>query len=201
MHPASVCAVPKRLRILLVEDSLEDAELLLHELKSGGYEVVAVRVETPAAMHSALQTDTWDIVISDYSMPTFSAPEALKMLRESGRDLPFIIVSGTIGEEAAVESLRAGACDFLVKGRLARLIPAIERERREGAVRRERAREHHALEEQLRHSQKMEAVGQLAGGVAHDFNNMLTAILGYARLLTEQIGPGKPIGQDLQQIV
>ena len=135
------------------------------------------------------------------SLPRFSAPEALMVLRETGRDLPFIIVSGTIGEETAVESLKAGACDFLVKGRLARLLPAIERERREIELRREHAREREALEEQLRHAQKIEAIGQLAGGIAHDFNNMLTAILGYAELLTEQIGPDKPIGADLQEIV
>jgi signal transduction histidine kinase len=193
--------VQKRLRLLLVEDSLADAELLLHELNSGGYQVEATRVETAEAMSAALQSDSWDVVISDYSMPTFSAPDALRVLRQTGRDLPFIIVSGTIGEETAVASLKAGACDFLVKGRLARLIPAIERERREAELRRERARAHEALEEQLRHAQKMEAIGQLAGGVAHDFNNMLTAILGYAELLTEQIGPDKPIGQDLREIV
>ena len=201
MPPASGQAAPKRLRILVVEDSPADAALLLHEIKSNGYEVVATRVETADAMRSALQSDTWDVVISDYSLPSFSAPDALKLLRETGRDLPFIIVSGTIGEETAVESLKAGACDFLVKGRLARLIPAIERERREVEVRRDRARERQALEEQLRHAQKMEAIGQLAGGIAHDFNNMLTAILGYAELLTEQIGPDKPIGLDLQEIV
>jgi two-component system, cell cycle sensor histidine kinase and response regulator CckA len=201
MSPASGQALPKRLRVLVVEDTPADAELLIHEIRSGGYEVAATRVETAEAMRSALQSDTWDVVISDYSLPSFSAPDALRLLRETGRDLPFIIVSGTIGEETAVESLKAGACDFLVKGRLARLIPAIERERREGELRRERARERQALEEQLRHAQKMEAIGQLAGGIAHDFNNMLTAILGYAELLTEQIGPDKPIGHDLQEIV
>jgi signal transduction histidine kinase len=185
----------------MVEDSVADAELLLRELKRSDYEIVATRVETAEAMRAALRSNAWDLVISDYSLPTFSAPEALTVLREEDRDLPFIIVSGTIGEETAVESLKAGACDFLVKGRLARLIPAIERERREAELRRQRARERQALEDQLRHAQKMEAIGQLAGGVAHDFNNMLTAILGYAELLTEQIGPEKPIGQDLREIV
>src|SRR6266850_6181932 len=98
MPPASSPAEFKRLRILLVEDSPADAELLLHELERGDYEVVATRVETADAMQSALESDSWDVVISDYSMPTFSAPDALKVLRQTGRDLPFIIVSGTIGE-------------------------------------------------------------------------------------------------------
>ena len=145
MPPASGPAEPKRVRILVIEDSPADAELLIRELKSGGYEVAATRVETADAMRLALQTETWDVVISDYSLPRFSAPEALMVLRDTGRDLPFIIVSGTIGEEAAVESLRAGACDFLIKGRLARLIPAIERERREIELQRERTREREAL--------------------------------------------------------
>jgi len=193
--------VAKSIRVLIVEDSAADAELLLHELSKGDYNVIARRVDTADAMGAALASDPWDIVISDYSMPAFSAPDALRVLAGTGLDVPFIIVSGTIGEETAVASLKAGASDFLVKGRLARLIPAIERERREVDLRRERARVHAALQEELRQAQKLEAIGQLAGSVAHDFNNMLTAILGYAELLTEQIGPDKPIGRDLQEIV
>src|SRR3954463_13738610 len=116
------------LRALIVEDSEVDAELLLAELRRAGYDVTFERVETAAAMTTGLAHGPWDLVLSDYSLPTFSGPAALEVLKASGLDLPFIIISGTIGEETAVSALKSGANDFLVKGRLARLAPAIERE-------------------------------------------------------------------------
>lgn len=124
------------LRILFVEDSDNDTQLMLRELRRGGYDVEHERVETRPAMQAALTQHTWDIILCDYSLPHFSAMDALMTLQESGLDLPFIVVSGTIGEESAVEILKAGAHDFMVKGRLSRLIPAIERELRDAAIRR-----------------------------------------------------------------
>jgi DNA-binding NtrC family response regulator len=115
----------KPLSALIVEDNEQDATLLVRELRRGGYDLSFDRVETPDAMCAALDKRTWDIVLSDYSMPRFSAPAALALVRERNLDLPFIIISGTIGEDTAVESLRAGAHDFIVKGSLARLLPAI----------------------------------------------------------------------------
>jgi hypothetical protein len=132
---------------LIVEDSEDDAAMLLEELGRGGFEVVHVRVETAEAMRAALAEHTWDVVLSDYSMPAFSGINALKLLQETGIDIPLIIASGTIGEETAVEALKAGASDFLVKDRLARLIPAIERERREAEGRRARRAVEKALSE------------------------------------------------------
>src|SRR5574341_130448 len=128
----------KLLRILLVEDSEDDALLLLRELKRGGYEPRYERVETPDAMREALANREWDIVISDYVLPSFSGLAALEVLNESGLDLPFIIVSGNIGEDIAVGAMRAGAHDYIIKGNLARLVPAVERELRDAVVRRER---------------------------------------------------------------
>ncbi len=140
----------KPLRALIVEDNPDDAELLLRELRRGGYEVVSEQVETPHDMSAALEQRGWDVVISDYSMPRFSAPHALDVLKEKGLDIPFIIVSGTIGEETAVDAMKAGAQDYMVKGKLARLVPALERELRESHVRRER----HLAEEALHESEE-----------------------------------------------
>lgn len=126
------------LRILIIEDSEDDARLLLREIQRGGYEVESERVETAEAMQNALTRQQWDLIICDFSLPRFSAPKALALLKQSGIDLPFIIVSGTIGEESAVNALKAGAHDFIIKGNFARLLPAIERELKEAKIRRER---------------------------------------------------------------
>jgi PAS domain S-box-containing protein len=135
------------LHVLIVEDSEDDTLLLVRALRRDGYDPTFERVETPATMSAALDQQTWDLIISDYTMPHFSAPAALTLLKESGLDLPFIIVSGAIGEETAVEAMKAGAHDYIQKGNLARLIPAIERELRDAQVRRERKQAEEALRE------------------------------------------------------
>jgi DNA-binding NtrC family response regulator len=112
-------ASPRPLRVLIVEDSENDALLLLRELRRGGYEPHYERVETAEAMEKALAASEWDVIISDYRMPRFSALEALKVFKKSGSDAPFIVVSGQVGEEAAVEVMKGGASDFLTKGNVA----------------------------------------------------------------------------------
>lgn len=135
------------LKILLVEDSENDAELLLHAIVRAGYKPSARRVETASQMEEALSQDSWDMIISDYVLPQFSGLEALKVLQRKGLDVPFIIVSGKIGEEVAIEALKAGAHDYLLKDRLTRLGPAIERELREGGLRRQRREADRSLRE------------------------------------------------------
>ncbi len=312
------------LSVLLVEDSEADSALVLHELKNCGYLVSSERVCTADELSAALRRKPWDLVISDYSMPGFDGPSALGILKASGIDIPFILVSGTIGEEMAVTAMRAGAADYLLKGNLARLGSAVDRELREArdrAARRaaedalaqnevsfrqmaenveqvfwlidvktgktlymspschrilgissantaapvdwrdavhahdaERVREAKAkhrpdrsfdltyrlvlpdssvrwvrerafpvrdasgaiyrivgtaenvterklLEEQLRQSQKMEAMGQLAGGVAHDFNNLLCIIQGYASSCQSTSDVPAEVREDIKEIL
>jgi two-component system, cell cycle sensor histidine kinase and response regulator CckA len=307
------------LRALLVEDSESDADLLLIALRRSGYQVTHERVQTGPTLRKALE-QSWDVVLSDYAMPGFDGLDALRISKELAPDVPFIIISGTLGEEAAVAALQSGADDFLLKGKLSRLGNAIERAAREqesalarrvaeAALRESEARyrriiettsegvwvldragatvfvnrrlsallgysagelsgqplldfvhessrnavrdcvtarEHGALsqveallvcsdgkelwvlldaapilenesyagalvmvmdiglrkrlEEQLRQAQKMEAVGNLAGGVAHDFNNLLSVILGYAQIVIADLKPGDPIKADLEEL-
>src|SRR2546426_8505280 len=136
----------KPLRILIVEDSEEDTELLLQELRRGAYEPAFERVDTPATMSAALDQQNWDLVVADFSMPQFNALAALELLNKKGLDLPFIIVSGTIGEEIAVSAMKNGARDYIMKGNLRRLVPAVRRELSEVVQRQERKR----AEEELR---------------------------------------------------
>jgi len=136
------------LRVLIIEDSEDDAALLERELRRGGYEPVAKRVETAEAMSAELKRQDWDIIISDYVLPRFSGLKALNVLKEAGLDLPFIVISGKIGEDTAVEAMRAGAHDYIMKERLTRLIPAIQRELKEALVRRERKLAEEALRRQ-----------------------------------------------------
>src|SRR5918994_3703251 len=145
------------LRVLIVEDFEGDALLLLRELRRGGYEPEYVRVDTAEAMEAALEEREWDLVVADHSMPAFSSQAALELLRGKGfEDLPFIIVSGQIGEQVAVEAMKAGAQDYLMKENLTRLNTAIERELREAESRRERIAERKQAERALREIREAE---------------------------------------------
>src|SRR5258706_10851451 len=126
------------LRVLLVEDSEADAELLARELKRAGYDVTWERVQSAGRLQTALDHGPWDIIVGDNSMPGFSGTEALAQLRSRGLDIPFIFVSGTMGEDLAARALDAGAGDALEKGNLRRLMPVIRRELREFGERRAR---------------------------------------------------------------
>ncbi len=184
------------LSVLMVEDSDEDTDLVIRELRGGGYDVSFERVDTPQAMSATLENRTWDVVICDFSVPHFGCAGALRLLRGKNLDTPFIYLSGTIGEETAVAAMKEGAHDYVTKGGLKRLLPAIKRELKEAEQRRAKAQ----LERQARQQERFEAIGRLAGGIAHDFNNIIGAILGWAELGEEEAQNGSGLQDRFTQI-
>ncbi|MDG6997670.1 MAG: response regulator [Nitrososphaerota archaeon] len=164
----------KKLRALIVEDSTDDALLLQNELERSGYQLESLRVETDSSMQEAISDHEWDIVFSDWSLPQFSALAALEIIKRSELDIPFIIVSGSAGEDTVIGALRSGAHDFFVKGKLTLLSHAIERELHETMVR----REHLQMREQLVLADRLVSVGILAAGVGHEINNPLASLIG-----------------------
>jgi len=180
----------------MIEDSEDDAALLLRELRRGSYDVESERVDLPDTLKSALDKHTWDLIVSDFSMPHFSGTDALRLLRAKGSEVPFIFVSGTMGEETAVAALQDGAQDYLMKTNLKRLVPAVQRALREAEERRQRKQ----MEQQVHQLQKFEAIGKLAGGIAHDFNNVIGAILGWAEMGCQEAQPGSTTHDRFQKI-
>jgi signal transduction histidine kinase len=196
---------PQSLRLLLVEDMEDDALLLVRELRKGGIDLDFTRVETPRELKAALANGSWDAIFADYNLPAFTGLDALRIVRKMDADLPFILISGLIGEETAVEALHRGAHDFILKGRFARLVPALKRALQDAKLRHERRRtaaeltqhrEH--LEElvQMRTAELAAVNRELAAAnreletfshtVAHDLRNPVVNIAGFCRVIFEK---------------
>jgi two-component system, cell cycle sensor histidine kinase and response regulator CckA len=186
----------KSLDILYLEDNALDAELVRATLAAEDIQTELLRVETQVDFVAALERGGFDLILSDYNLPGFDGISALAIAREKCPQIPFIFVSGSLGEERAIETLKSGATDYVLKHRLSRLVPSVRRALDEVAAQRERKH----LEEQLRQSQKMEAIGRLAGGIAHDFNNLLTAIIGYSQLLLSRLNEDDPMRMEIVEI-
>ncbi|HNX81029.1 MAG TPA: ATP-binding protein [Candidatus Omnitrophota bacterium] len=171
-------AIP--LNVLMVEDSENDAALIIRELSKGGFVLSCDRVETAEAMENALSRKCWDLIIADYKMPRFSGLEAILLAKEKDPAMPVIITSGTVGEDVAVETIKAGANDYLLKGNLIRLIPAVQRALREAHM----TREHKEMQEEIVRSNT--ELQQFAYSLSHDLQEPLHMVVSYMRLLSQR---------------
>ncbi len=203
----------KELRLLIIEDSESDALLILREIGKGGYETDYLRVDTAEGMRAALRGRNWDLVLSDHSMPHFSSFEALNILKESGRDIPFVVISGTIGEELAVEAMRMGASDYVMKDKLGRLLPIIARETKEVQIREARRKAELGFRESEARFRRIFASNMVGiafvgeNGYLTDANEMFLQIVGYQRedlerspISLEKITPSEFIDADQMAI-
>ncbi len=186
------------LRILYLEKKTADAALICSTLQAGDIACTTVWVQNLAEFEAQLSRGCFDLVLSAHSLLAFDGLSAIAIVREHWPDLPVILVSGTIGEDFAVESLKRGATDYVSKTRLFRLVPAVRRAMQEVAERTERLR----LEAQFIDAQKMEVIGQHAASVAHDFNNILSAINGYSEMLLMELSranPSRCLAEEIQR--
>jgi signal transduction histidine kinase len=184
------------LHILHLEDDPNDAALVQAALAADGITCATTCVSSRADFVAALEQGGIDLIFSDFTLPAFDGLSALKIAHAGWPDLPVIMVSGTLGEERAVDSLKSGATDYVLKERLTRLAPAVRRAMQEVETRAKNER----LEGQFIGAQKMEVVGQLASGVAHDFNNILGVIMGYSDMIISELGPDGPLREYTEEI-